>query len=262
MYDQPFYITQKVSNNAFNCEKRPHKKLYVPQLVEGTVDDVRLGAEIVFEDFNDEQNLHTCTGLEKFIKTTLGHAPAYIFDNHNHAFAFWCLEKQNGRLQDNALLIHIDQHKDTRVPEKFLSKENSADPKKVFEYTNTFLNVGNFIPAAQHIGLVKEIIFLDSEYSLKEMEERLREDERLLSGATPLSGSDTRLAPARVPLPSENLILDIDLDFFAPESDYIGNDLKLAVIQKLLPKASIITFATSPYFIDQTRALKWLRRIA
>lgn len=252
MYDRPFYITQKVSNNAFNYEKRPHKKLYVPQLAVGTVDDVRLGKEIVFEDFDDEQNLHACLGLEKFIKTHFGflpledgaplrHAPAYIFDNHNHAFSFWCLEKQNGNLSNNALLIHIDQHKDTRLPEKFLSKEDSADPKKVFEYANTVLNVGNFIPAARHIGLVKDIIFLDSEYSLKAVEERLRSNENF---------------------PPGNFILDIDLDFFAPESDYIGNDLKLAVIQKLLPKASVITFATSPYFIDQTRAIEWLRRIA
>jgi len=250
MYDHPLSITGKVSNNAFNLERRPHKSLYIAQLAEGTVVDVRLGTEIVFEDFDDDQNLHTCTGLEKFIKTGFGsfpledgttrhQTPAYIFDNHNHAFAFWCLEKQNGNLKDNALLIHIDQHRDTRTPEKFLSKEDAADPEKVFEYTNTVLNVGNFIPAAQHIGLVEETIFLDSEYSLKEMQEQL------------LHGK----------IQGTNLILDIDLDFFAPESDYIGNDLKLSVINKLIPKASVITFATSPYFIDQTRAIEWLRRI-
>jgi hypothetical protein len=144
---------------------------------------------------------------------------------------------------DGATLIHIDQHKDTRTPESFISEEDARDLEKVFRYTNTVLNVGNFIPAAQHIGLVKKIVFLDSHYSLELMMERLKAP----------WGED--------PAIEENVILDIDLDFFAPESDYIGNDLKLDVIARLIPRASVITFATSPYFIEQERALEYLRRI-
>lgn len=243
MYEQPFLITEPVSNNAFNHEKRPHKKLYVPNLKTGTYTDVRLGNEIVFEDFDDDGKLHTCTGLDEFIKTTASGIPVYVFDNHNHAFAFWCAEKAEGNLRDGATLIHIDQHKDTRVPESFISSEDAQDLRKVFRYTNTVLNVGNFIPAAQHIGLVKEIVFLDSQYSLEHMKERLKSPR----------GED--------PAIEKNVILDIDLDFFAPESDYIGNDLKLDVIDRLIPRASVITFATSPYFIEQERALEYLRRI-
>jgi len=243
MYDQPFFISDEVSNNAFTLAKRPHKKLYVPQLQNGTMDDVRIGTEIVFEDFDDDEVLHSCIGLEKFIQTAVGKAPAYIFDNHNHAFAFWCKEKINGNLNNNALLIHIDQHKDTRIPPTFISADDAKDLAKVFEYTNTVLNVGNFIPAAQHIGLVKDIIFLDSEFSLLEMQQQLQ------------------LSPTKGGLPTSNIILDIDLDFFAPDSDYIGNDLKLNIIKKLIPKASVITFATSPYFIEQSRAIDYLRRI-
>jgi hypothetical protein len=273
MYDQPFYIIEKVSNNAFNLEKRTHKKLYVPQLKAGSVEDVRIGREIVFEDFDDEGKEHSCIGLEAFIKTKMGGVPAYVFDNHNHAFAFWCLEKQEGNLRDGALLVHIDQHKDTRIPESFLSKTEAQNPEKVFAYTNTVLNVGNFIPAAQHIGLVREIIFLDSQYSLEEIRRRLGDGQIADAGMkNPAAGAPNAAdAPnhiptavsRQIPLQSpQNLILDIDLDFFAPESDYIGNDLKLDVIKKLIPQASVITFATSPYFIDQKRAIGWLRRIA
>lgn len=244
MYDRPFYISEKVSNNAFSFEKRPNKKLFVPGLQEGGVDDVRTGDQVVFEDFDDEGILHTCHGLQTFIKTAMGSATAYIFDNHNHAFSFWCLERRKGTLMDGALLIHIDQHKDMRIPESFISASDAMDPEKVFHYTNTILNVGNFIPAAQHIGLVKEIVFLDSQYSLEEMKERLK------------------YPPENGGVPKNNLILDIDLDFFAPDSDYIGNDLKLWIIKKLIPRASVITFATSPYFIEQERAIRWLRKIA
>lgn len=243
MYEQPFFITDPVSNNAFNLEKRPHKKLRVARLKTGTLSDVRLGNEIVFEDFDDDGKLHACTGLEEFIKTTVRGIPVYIFDNHNHAFAFWCAEKAAGNLKDDATLIHIDQHKDRRTPESFIPSEDARDLEKVFRYTNTVLNVGNFIPAAQHIGLVKEIVFLDSQYSLERMMERLKAP----------WGED--------PVIEENVILDIDLDFFAPESDYIGNDLKLDVIARLIPRASAVTFATSPYFIEQERALEYLKRI-
>jgi len=250
MYDQPFFITEKVSNNAFNYERRTNPKLYVPQLKEGKVEDAKTGEQTVFEDFDDDEKLHTCKGLEHFVKTYFGSIPVYIFDNHNHAFAFWCEQKHQGNLKDNALLVHIDQHKDTRIPDSFISKQDSEDLQKVFHYTNTVLNVGNFIPAAQHIGLVNGIIFLDSLYSLEQMQERLKLNEN--EGGI----------PNNIPGSNSNLILDIDLDFFAPDSDYIGNEFKLQIIEKLIPKASVITFATSPYFIEQSRAFDWLHRIA
>jgi hypothetical protein len=59
----------------------------------------------------------------------------------------------------------------------------------------------------------------------------------------------------------ENYILDIDLDFFAPDLDYLNNQLKLKAIKKALPLAKIITIASSPYFIDQQLAFKFLREI-
>lgn len=251
MYDKPFYITEKVSNNAFNYEKRINPKLYVPQLKDGTVDDVEIEYETVFEDYDDDGVLHTCKGLRNFIKAKFGHVPAYIFDNHNHAFPFWCQEFQNGNLQNNALVVHIDQHKDTRIPSEYISKEDAQDLQKVFHYTNTVLNVGNFIPAAQHIGLVKDIIFLDSEYSLNDMQERLQKHAQ-----GKLFGEGGLLH-----FPNQSLILDIDLDFFAPDSDYIGNDFKLKIIDQLIPKSAVITFAFSPYFIDQQLALNYLKKI-
>lgn len=235
MYSSPFFITTAISNNSFSYEKRQKPQLYVPELVEGKVEDVKLGDEIVFEDFNDDGNLRSCNGLKQFVKTSVQGVPAYIFDNHNHAFAFWNLERSNDNVQDGSLLIHVDQHKDTRIPDSFLSKEDAADMEKVFQYTNTVLHVGDFIPAAQHIGLVKDIIFIDSESSIDSFDFTL--------------------------LQNRNIILDIDLDFFQPELDYIGNDKKLQLIQKVLPKASVITFATSPFFIEQELALLWLRKI-
>lgn len=59
----------------------------------------------------------------------------------------------------------------------------------------------------------------------------------------------------------KNSILNIDLDFFAPEMDFIGEWKKLQCIRNILPQVQLITIATSPYFIDQARAIEKLKLI-
>ncbi len=51
--------------------------------------------------------------------------------------------------------------------------------------------------------------------------------------------------------PSENTVLNLDLDIFAPELDFIPEEKKIRLIRNLLQKADYVTIATSPYFIDQ-----------
>ncbi|HMR01554.1 MAG TPA: UPF0489 family protein, partial [Candidatus Gracilibacteria bacterium] len=162
--------------------------------------------------------------------------PTYIFDNHNHAFAFWCMEHQNGNIQRKAKLIHIDQHKDTRKPKSYLEEDEIEDIEKVHEYVNTVLNVGNFIPPAQEAGLVDELVIIDSIASMESFEKEEQDN--------------------------TNMILDIDLDFFSPDMSYISDDYKVEFIRKLIPQASIITIATSPFFIGQKEALHFLREIS
>jgi hypothetical protein len=54
----------------------------------------------------------------------------------------------------------------------------------------------------------------------------------------------------------ENIILNLDLDFFEPNLDYIDYNLKKKVILNIAKKAKVITVATSPFFIDQEVAIK------
>lgn len=238
-YQQPFFITEKVSNNAFNYERRQQThepKIYVPQLRQGTLADVKIGTQTAFEDFDETDTLRSYPGLETFIKTSIGNKPTYIFDNHNHAFFFWCLEYQQKTFRDGATLIHIDQHKDTRTPESFPSESAKNNLEEAFHYTNTILNVGNFIPAGQHLGFIKDLIIIDSEASME------------------------ALQPEQ--LPKGNLLLDIDLDFFCPDMDYISGKAKITLIKKLYPQANMVTICTSPYFIEQSSAIDWLHQIA
>jgi len=58
-----------------------------------------------------------------------------------------------------------------------------------------------------------------------------------------------------------HIILNIDLDFWAPELDHIDNNLKIEKTKYLMEKADLITISTSPFFIDQKLALEVLRKL-
>jgi hypothetical protein len=61
------------------------------------------------------------------------------------------------------------------------------------------------------------------------------------------------------PLP-DRFILDIDLDFWAPETGYLL-EKDLDSVQTLMKSAHAITMATSPYYIDQTKAIAMIHRL-
>lgn len=244
MYKTSFFLTENIGNNALSFEARSKlhvPKLYVPSLIDGGLSDVQIGDEVVFEDFEDDK-LKSCVGLKNFVKI----GKSYVFDNHNHAFYFWHSEATNGNLRNGSILVHIDGHRDNRIPPKMpdtakvwsadLSKEEKL--KYVFEYTNFVLNVGNFIPAAVKTGLIGEVINVLSEKEIDEFDYAALQKK--------LEGGE------------RDLVLDVDLDFFASELDYIPSSKKLALIKALLPLAKTVTFASSPFFIEQEKAIFWL----
>ena len=51
------------------------------------------------------------------------------------------------------------------------------------------------------------------------------------------------------------IILNIDLDFFEPELDFIDYDLKEKVILDAFEKSDFVTVCTSPFFIEQNLAI-------
>lgn len=235
MYKKSFYIEQAVWNNAFSFEKRQNKKLFVPSLIEiWDLSQIELWNEIVFEDFDFDWNLISARWLKNFYNIKWKNKDIYLFDNHNHAFYFWYLVRQEWIIWDNNILYHIDEHADMRIPEKFISKEDTKDISKVFEYTNFELNVWNYIIPAQKEGIIWEILQIRSESDL-------------------LNFDETKLG--------ENIILNLDLDFFEPNLDYIDYNLKKKVILDIAKKAKVITVATSPFFIEQELALKVFRDI-
>ena len=256
MYSKPFYITDPIWNNTFSFERRTNPQLYVPNLQQiSSFDEVELlnssEWKVTFEDYDFDDVLQTCYGLKNLyeLNSLLNPLPfqekgatrpkIYVVDNHNHVFYFWYLARNQGIISDNALLYHIDEHADTRDPWKYLLKPDSEDLKAVYQYTNFTLNVGNYIIPAQKEGLIWEVVQIRSEEALNEYE------------LWKYTQKETW----------KSIILNLDLDFFEPELDFIDYNLKKQVILDIASKTDLITVCTSPFFIDQRRALEVLRDI-
>jgi len=244
MYKKSFYIENKIWNNAFSFDERDHKKLFVPSLKKiDNFDEILLWNKIVFEDFDFNDNLSSCRGLKNFYDISPHPkgdgitAKIYLFDNHNHAYYFWYLARNNGLIGDNNFLYHVDEHSDMRDSGEYLMKPGSMDMGKVFNYTNfSDINVWNYIIPAQKEGLIGDVI-------------QIRNEDNLLEYLThPLASS---LKPN-----GRGIILNLDLDFFQPDLDFIDYELKKKVVLDIAKKATVITVATSPFFIDQSLAIK------
>ena len=220
------YITAAKGNNAFSYGARSHKKIYVPPLIKGSVEDVIVGEEIVFSDIVDGQEVNA-PGLKRSVHIERPGQDIFIFDNHNHAFSFWAAGACGGVIRKGMRLVHVDQHKDTREPEEWFAGQG------VFEachYANHVLNVGNFIPPALKVGWFNEVVQVGSAEAF-----------------------DLELQGP--------FVLDIDLDIFAPIMSSIPDDVKIDRLRRWISRASFITIATSPFFIDQNQALHYMRRL-
>ncbi len=222
-----FYLEQPVGNNRFSIERRSVKKIWIPALAEGEPSQLSKGQRIVFSEW-EEGREYNHAGLEFFICWKMKGVPVYFFDNHNHAFYFWYRSLKQGAFSPGLPLVHVDQHSDMRVPSRWLPAD--ADDRMVFDYTQNVLNVGNFIQPALHLSWFSRVDIIDN----------------------------SRKINNRYDCP---VVLDLDLDFFAPEMDYIDRDLKISQIKRWLPRARCVTVATSPFFMDQEKAIALIREI-
>ena len=222
-----FYIEKPIGNNIFSYEDRSNKKIYVPKLIEGSLDDVVVGDKVVFNEIDENIEIKA-KGLKNMVKYSIEDKEIYIFDNHNHALYFWIKSLKFNKFNKGCKLVHIDQHKDMREPENYNVDMNDIDD--VFRYTNDVLNVGNFIQPALKHNIFSEVIIIDSSYGFN----------------LDIQGE---------------FVLDIDLDIFSKDMEYISYDLRINKIKELIKKAKVITIASSPFFIDQEYAIKVLKEL-
>lgn len=244
MYTKWFFIDKPVWNNEFSFDKRKNKKIFVPNLIEvKSFDEIKLQDDlekIAFEDFDFDDKLSTNYWLKNFYRFKFWKKELVLFDNHNHAFYFWYEARKKGIIWNENILIHIDEHADTRDNWKFISKEESQDLQKVFDFTNFILNVWDYIIPAEKEGIIWKTIQIRNTKNLEDY---------ISSDFYKEKNNKTWI------------ILNLDLDFFQPELDFIDFDLKKKVVLDAFDKADFVTVCTSPFFINQELAVKVFKKI-
>jgi len=99
-----------------------------------------------------------------------------------------------------------------------------------------WINVGNFLRYALDTWLIASAKQINTEYSLlrSPLESGIEEDKK-------------------------DIILDIDLDFRHPDMSIEKYQRTIDITKELIKKSRVVTIATSPYFLDQSLALKVLK---
>lgn len=234
-----FYITDNIWNNSFNYQKRKQTiwfaQIYVPELINWTLNDLKLWNKIVFEEIWNIWKIQSCIWLNSFIKLNNTDKKIVIFDNHNHSLYFWYERFIDWFITKNLNLIHIDQHSDMKTNKNQINLKYECNKSYIFDFVNTHTNVGNYIYPAINSWLINNIIQLRTLYNLV---------------------NHIELTESHKP---ENTILNIDIDIFLPnDPDY---NTKINIIKSLINKYKYITIATSPYFIDQSYAIQIIKKI-
>jgi UPF0489 domain len=300
MYEEKKILSTPISNNSLNWDERKNHTIIVPSLIEGTLDDVQIGKETVIESDVDGK-IVAGRWLEHFVFLKDAKVPTWIMDNHNHAFAFWHEALWKWWIQKWILLVHIDQHTDLATPVALPMKKDKIKKKnegifwddyyfqtmgEVEKYTNTELTIADFIVPALAIGLIWETLMVTGEdmqtsrsyvWQMTNDEWRMTNEGKLIKKSTSVIArneqSEWRGDPeACMDLPAgrqvvsqgsrwqrpATIIVDIDLDYFSQGFD---ESKTLETTKYWIEKADIITIATSPLFIDQQKALEYLRKL-
>lgn len=236
-YTQKYIFSEKLWNNALSYDERQKilwktPILTIPSRIFWDIDDVKTSHNLVFEEVENGR-LFSCFWLENFVQIERNNLPPIIvFDNHNHALFFWCEAIKNGIIEPNFELLHIDEHSDLWPNDNKI--DDFSDLQKMWEFTNFSCNVGNYIIPAQKAGIVGNMIRIENEFQI---------DENIYYS------------------PSQNSVLNLDLDIFSPELSHIPEEKIVQCIQNLLNRVKYATICTSPYFIEQWKAIIMLKKI-
>ena len=235
------YSEKPVWNNKLSYEERKKLwsecKLYIPSIQVRTwlknpdlKQNLKLWDKVVFEEVL-YWKLYSKTWLEKYLVFNYKNSKICIFDNHNIAFYFiWKYFLETGKKLD---LVHIDQHSDMYEEDMDFDeyKKNLDLEEAILKYTFEWVNVWNYLLPLQKAWLINNIYQKRTEIWVLELEDDL----------------------------AENSILNIDLDFW--EENMVTTQKSLEKLKQYIWKSPLILVATSPYFIDQKKAIDLIYKL-
>lgn len=210
-------LTENNWNNQFCFNQVKNPKIWIADTIDWTIKDLDIWDKTVFREMKNWKVVEY-KWLKNFIHIKKENQSIYIFDNHNHSLKYRIDEYKHWNIPFWFDLIHIDQHTDMNSSEFELDLENP---------NLDVYNVWNFIQPAIKSWLIKHFEQINTEYKLLNYE-----------------------------IKKNNLILDIDLDFRAPEMSIEKYSEAIKKTKELISKSRVVTIATSPYFLDQNKAIK------
>ena len=215
-------LTENIWNNQFCFNQAKNPQLRVADLIEWGLDNLEIWENTVFREMKN-WNVVEYKWVKHFIHIKNPNQSIYIFDNHNHSLKYWIDEYKWWNIPFWFDLIHIDQHTDMNTSEFDLDIKNP---------NLDVYNVWNFIQPAIKSWLINKVEQINAEYKLL----NFQTDE-------------------------DNLILDIDLDFRAPEMSIEKYFETIRKTRELILKSRVVTMATSPYFLNQQLAIKLCKEL-
>ena len=210
-------LTENIWNNQFCFNQVKNPKIWIADTIDWTANNLEIWENTVFREMKNWKVVDY-RWLKNFIKLEKNNQTIYIFDNHNHALKYRIDEFKEWNISFWFNLIHIDQHTDMNSSEFELDLSNPD--LQVY-------NVWNFIQPAIQSWLIVQVEQINTEYKL------LKYD-----------------------MPKYDYILDIDLDFRAPEMSIEKYSDTIQKARTLISKSRVVTIATSPYFLEQNLAIK------
>lgn len=210
-------LTENIWNNQFCFNQMENPRVWIADTIEWSLDNLEIWENTVFREMKN-WNVVEYKWLKHFIHIKNSNQSIYIFDNHNHSLKYWIDEYKIWNIPFWFDLIHIDQHTDMNTSEFDLDIKNP---------NLDVYNVWNFIQPAIKSWLINKVEQINTEYKLL----NFQTDE-------------------------DNLLLDIDLDFWAPEMSIEKYYETIEKTKNLISKSRVVTIATSPYFLDQQLAIK------
>ena len=210
-------ITKNIWNNQFCFNQVENPKIWIADMIDWITEDLEIWDKTVFREMKNWKVVEY-KWLKNFIPIKKENQSIYIFGNHNHALKYRIEEHKNWNSPIWFDLIHIDQHTDMNSSKFELDINNP---------NLDVYNVWNFIQPAIKSWLINHVEQINTEYKLHKY------------------GTEKSC-----------LILDIDLDFRAPEMSIESYKGTIEKVKNLISKSRVVTIATSPYFINQTLAIR------
>lgn len=220
----------------------------------GSPEDLKL-VDISSPMYDDIPSPHLA--LKEYIRTSYGkdEVPVYIFDDHNHAFFAWTEALTEGRIERRATLFHFDDHLDGRKP---IDLPQDETLEAIARYSKS-LDFNNFIYPAMRLGLVSETYWIDW-LSRREREKYVEQETKFEIQCSTIGSEGLVSSIDFNTIDPKKTIVDIDLDYFT-SVDQEQEGVEIQRIRKMIEHAGVVTFAISPGFIDEKRAIALVKKI-